>query len=231
MGKSLLRIMILCTPFMLVACGEGWEVQRIDNVVPYGGSRTAGTGVAYVRAKMMPEKALKVEPLVVAEPGVVVEADPVLDAEEIFSEAQVKGGAPHKKQIKKKQDVKKDEVSADPVISEKHSLNTQTGDVLAEVEKTEKTVAFAIQEKVHGASGLSAEEYIKHAPKKLVSVQVEAVEVANVMPAIAPDTIEIYENVVAQPAEEIISPKKDIFEFKSQGQYDLDDIYDDPFTD
>ncbi len=47
----------------LAACGEGWEFQR-TTAFPYGNERTAGTGVAYVLAKMMPEKELKIVPVV-----------------------------------------------------------------------------------------------------------------------------------------------------------------------
>ncbi|PCI57035.1 MAG: hypothetical protein COB36_01845 [Alphaproteobacteria bacterium] len=226
MGKYLLRFMVLCAPLMLVSCGEGWVVQRIDNVVPYG-SRTAGSGVAYVRAKMLPEKELKVEPITVTEPEPVIDVVPALDAEKIFNEAQTKGRAPVKKKT----------------VSEKLSKMNVTksdGDVLAEVEKIES-----------GASGLSAEEYIKQEPKRMANLsddvvkdalatetgQMEkSVDLANVMPAVNSEVeiesvIEVHENKVVKPAKEIISPKNDYFDFKSKGQYDLDDIYDDPFVD
>jgi hypothetical protein len=51
-----IRFLLLATPFLLSACGEGWEMVRTDKLVPYGNTRTAGTGVAYVLAKMMPKK-------------------------------------------------------------------------------------------------------------------------------------------------------------------------------
>ncbi len=241
MGKSLLRFMVLCAPLMLVSCGEGWEVQRIDNVVPYG-SRTAGSGVAYVRAKMMPEKELKVEPIAVVEPEPVVEAAPALDAEKIFNEAQTKGGAPMKKEAVAEEH-SSNSYGNNKAVAEKLSamgVNQSKDDVLAEVEKAE-----------NGTLELSAEEYIKQEPKKMAtfasgaakdSVVTEAVEVeksidvANVMPAAQSGAeiehvIEVHENKVVKPAKEIISPKNDYFDFKSQGQYDLDDIYDDPFAD
>ncbi len=56
------RLMIMALPFMLVACGDGWEAVRTDEIFPYGNQRTAGSGVMYVRAKMMPEKELKLTP-------------------------------------------------------------------------------------------------------------------------------------------------------------------------
>ncbi|PZQ47879.1 MAG: hypothetical protein DI551_02640 [Micavibrio aeruginosavorus] len=40
----------------LVACGEGYEMVQVRNQVPYTEERTAGPGVAYVRAHLMPEK-------------------------------------------------------------------------------------------------------------------------------------------------------------------------------
>ena len=89
MNKSHVRLFALFVPLLLGACGEGWEMQKVSNFVPYG-KRTAGSGVAYVRAQMMPEKELKIEPAI-EEP---VAAEPVLDAEEIFVEAQEKGGVP-----------------------------------------------------------------------------------------------------------------------------------------
>ncbi|MCB1782753.1 MAG: hypothetical protein KDI13_02045 [Alphaproteobacteria bacterium] len=45
---------------MLTACGDGWEAVRTDQILPYGNQRTAGTGVAYVRANMLPQKELVV---------------------------------------------------------------------------------------------------------------------------------------------------------------------------
>lgn len=47
----------------LSACGEGsgWEMQLTNTAFPYGNQRTAGSGVMYVRAKLLPEKALSLE--------------------------------------------------------------------------------------------------------------------------------------------------------------------------
>jgi hypothetical protein len=60
MPSRSLKYLILASPFLLTACGEGWEMIRTDQF-PYGNIRTAGTGVAYVRAKMLPQKELKLE--------------------------------------------------------------------------------------------------------------------------------------------------------------------------
>lgn len=64
MTKYLTRfICVLVVPFMLAGCGDGgeWEKTLTKTHFPYGNQRTAGSGVAYVLAKMMPEKSLKLE--------------------------------------------------------------------------------------------------------------------------------------------------------------------------
>ncbi len=96
--SKLVRFMILASPILLAACGEGWEMIRVDNVVPYGNTRTAGTGVAYVRAKMMPEKELKLEaavapaPMTTPPPPPPVATPPVPEKtmEDVFNEKQAK---------------------------------------------------------------------------------------------------------------------------------------------
>lgn len=45
----------------LTACGDGWEAKLSNTHFPYGNARTAGSGVIYVRAKMMPEKQIVLE--------------------------------------------------------------------------------------------------------------------------------------------------------------------------
>lgn len=58
------RLMIaLAGTLMLASCGEGsgWEWQLTNTMFPYGNQRTAGSGVVYVRAKMLPEKTLSLE--------------------------------------------------------------------------------------------------------------------------------------------------------------------------
>lgn len=53
---------LLSLPLMLAACGEGYEWQLTNTHFPYGNQRTAGSGVIYVLAKMMPEKSLNLQP-------------------------------------------------------------------------------------------------------------------------------------------------------------------------
>ena len=49
--------------FLLTGCGEGYEVIKTNTMFPYGNERTAGSGVAYVLAKMMPKNELNLEPV------------------------------------------------------------------------------------------------------------------------------------------------------------------------
>jgi hypothetical protein len=93
------KYLLLLAPLCLAACGEGWEMVRVTNVVPYGNSRTAGSGVAYVRAKMLPKKEVQLAP---AQAPVVVETkaetkveetkpeEPSKAMEKVFSKKQQK---------------------------------------------------------------------------------------------------------------------------------------------
>ena len=61
----------------LAACGEGYEMVQVRGQVPYTEERTAGPGVAYVRAHMMPEKSVVI-PSTMAAPQ-VQDAEPIFD--------------------------------------------------------------------------------------------------------------------------------------------------------
>lgn len=70
----------------LAACGEGYEMVKVRGQVPYTEERTAGPGVAFVRAHMMPEKTI-----VLPEPILAPQVSaPVKDAEPIFEQKQTK---------------------------------------------------------------------------------------------------------------------------------------------
>lgn len=73
--RRVVLVLSCVSPLALTACGEGWEPVEVRGKVPYTMERTAGPGVAYVRAHMMPEKTI-----VLPEPIV----SPVKDAEPIF---------------------------------------------------------------------------------------------------------------------------------------------------
>lgn len=243
MGKYPLRFMVFCAPLLLVSCGEGWEAQRVDNVVPYG-SRTAGSGVAYVRAKMLPEKDLKVDPMTT---DVELPVPPVLDAETIFIDAQTKGSAPAKP-IKNKVETEEHSLNNKAISEKLASMNSDVEAVLSDVENAE--ISVSSNKQAINSAELSAEEFINQQPKtmndepnkvlKKVSHDeldmAKSVDVAGVAPSSGTDisegnVIEVYENKVVKPAKEIISPKNDYHQVKPNGQHDLDDIYNDPFAD
>ena len=75
---------------LLAAC-DGYEMVRIEGMNPYTEERTAGVGVAYVRAHLLPEKG----PVLAAEtpPPLLPSAyQPVYtDAEPLFTARQSKG--------------------------------------------------------------------------------------------------------------------------------------------
>jgi hypothetical protein len=73
-------------PLMLSAC-EGYEMQLTDTHFPYGNERTAGSGVIYVRAKMMPEKTLQLQPVQRDMQARPIEGD---NMGEVFRESQRK---------------------------------------------------------------------------------------------------------------------------------------------
>ncbi len=80
--KTLRRVVFVVSglsTLCLAACGEGYEAVQVRGKVPYTEERTAGPGIAYVLAHMMPEKTM-VLPAPVSAPA----AAPVQDAEPIF---------------------------------------------------------------------------------------------------------------------------------------------------
>jgi hypothetical protein len=69
-------ILILSTaaPLLLLAACDGYEMQRYTGF-PYDNQRTAGSGVQYVLAKMMPTKGPVLEPAPVVAPA----AEPIIE--------------------------------------------------------------------------------------------------------------------------------------------------------
>ncbi len=97
--KKLLLLGAALPALALAGCGEGWEMKRYDGF-PYNNMRTAGSGVEYVRANLMPKRGTVIdimEPLddvyYDPPPEQIIEApadDLVQDADEIFEERQRK---------------------------------------------------------------------------------------------------------------------------------------------
>jgi hypothetical protein len=86
--KSIRRVVFVfagLSALGLSACGEGYDMVQVRDQVPYTEERTAGPGVAFVRAHMMPEKTL-----VLPEPVAVPQVQPVQDAEPIFQQKMLK---------------------------------------------------------------------------------------------------------------------------------------------
>lgn len=82
--KNIRRAVYLssCLPVIALAgCGEGYEMVMVRGQVPYTEERTAGPGVAYVRAHLMPEKTV-----ILPEPMMT----PVQDAAPIFEKKMEK---------------------------------------------------------------------------------------------------------------------------------------------
>lgn len=63
--RRTILILSAAAPLFLLSACDGYEMRLYDGF-PYGGARTAGHGVEYVLAKMMPTKGPVTEP--VAEP-------------------------------------------------------------------------------------------------------------------------------------------------------------------
>jgi len=98
MNQKFTRVLTISSVLLLASCGDGWEFKKSDSHFPYGNQRTAGSGVAYVLAKMMPEKELKIEPVAevapapTPEPVVQMVQPKIQPADTIFEEVQTKGG-------------------------------------------------------------------------------------------------------------------------------------------
>lgn len=91
--KNLGLMTVALLPLTLTACGgEGWELRKTTTTFPYGNQRTAGSGVEWVRASMMPAKGPVIEaPQPTPEPAPVVlpepAPEPVKPADPIFDKA------------------------------------------------------------------------------------------------------------------------------------------------
>ncbi len=93
--KTLLLIPSVALILPLGAC-DGLEFQSVDNMFPYGNKRTAGSGTAYVLAKMLPKKEMKLEAKTKVKPverkmeAKPAEKEVLNDMREMFREKQRK---------------------------------------------------------------------------------------------------------------------------------------------
>lgn len=207
MRSSYLRLVLLSTPLALAACGDGWEAVKTDQYFPYGNQRTAGSGTAYVLAKMLPEKELKLETTeTIEEPQ---EPEPSLEAEKIFNDAQTKGAPPSKG---------------------KSSIMEPTMDSL------EEDIEGAALDQVDEAQTLLAQDLttsIESTDEAEVTVSALEPSAGGLAPPppqnVYPNRVIEPSHVISMPEDHIISPKMDVMEFKTEGQRSLDQIYKDDF--
>jgi len=54
-------VLVALSVFALTGCGEGYELVKTNSYSPYSDERTAGSGYAYVRAKLLPKKDLNLK--------------------------------------------------------------------------------------------------------------------------------------------------------------------------
>lgn len=221
MRTSVIRIAVLCAPLLLAACGEGWEAQKTTDYFPYGDKRTAGSGVVYVRTKMMPEKELKVEPVVeVAPPAPVEEPKPALKADKIFTDAQTKGGSALPA-------VEKTEPVVEGEAKDSSALPEVTEDAVPD--KSSSLLRF------EHPQAAESEEHASSAAAATAAPTVTAMP-QDVQPQAGAEPFDEYKNAVAEPVRaiampdaEIVSPKRDFMMLSSEGKRSLSEIYDDTF--
>ncbi len=76
----------------LAGCGEGYEMVSYDGF-PYNNIRTAGSGIAYVRANLLPERGPVIEaaqpenvPVIQPEPAPEPIAEPIQETKDILED-------------------------------------------------------------------------------------------------------------------------------------------------
>lgn len=90
------RVFIFVAPFLLTACGEGYEQIRTTEYFPYGNQRTAGSVIAFVQSSLLPERQLNVK---------TVSEDPLFTFSENLSETI---GVPKQGEVKVLKQLEKD---------------------------------------------------------------------------------------------------------------------------
>ena len=175
--------------------------------MPYGNSRTAGSGVAYVRAKLLPKKELVVEPVMEeikaqeeskeASAETKSEPAPVLEAEEIFSEAQHKGtiseqAAPVEDDLQSA--LEKEEHSLlnalDALDADESYDRIKSAEEAEAVNENDEASYDALTpmpelEEKHSSlmydleDSMSTEDYIAQAPKRIIAPKVEVIKVSS----------------------------------------------------
>lgn len=251
MSRSLLRVSMLSLPLFLAACGEGWEPNKTTQYLPYGNERTAGSGIVYVRAKLMPEKDLNLESELkkaeVVESAPVEEVKSSLDADEIFTEAQTKSKS--KSTIK----TKEEHSSLHVQTQEEHAVLEKTAPMIDrrdsaedEVVEAREHVPLGSPEEALGVDLLSEEPAAgehEALPKHVRENQTLDFESGLLESELSPQAGDVLEEIVTIEVEaddlaertlrhsikEIVVPKRDTTSIMSVGQESLNEIYKNPF--
>ena len=241
MRLSSLHVALFVVPLFLAGCGDGWEAQRTTDIVPYGNTRTAGSGVVYVRAKMLPEKEIVVEQ---SEPE-------IKPADEVFTRAQTKGAvvpppaskieAPVKEEAAKedkKTEVK--EAQKEEPAKAAETKSTEPAEQIAPASGLEKSAPAIEQKKTyeqiidekqgsvapadvepHAGISLPGKTSTYHSPDGKASLEIVTVpEEVN---------IESKSNKSVMPVNEISSPMMDVYNREYEAEKSLEEIYSTPF--
>ncbi len=240
MRLSSLHVALFMVPLFLAGCGDGWEAQRTTDIVPYGNTRTAGSGVVYVRAKMLPEKEIVVEQ---SEPEIKT-------ADEVFTRAQTKGAvvpppaakvdAPVKEEAAKEdkkteiKEAQKDAPKAEEIKTTEPANQIAPASGLeksAPAIEQKKTYEQIIDEKQgsvapadvepHAGISLPSNTSTYHSPDGKASLEIVTVpEEVN---------IESKSNKSVMPVNEISSPMMDVYNREYEAEKSLEEIYSTPF--
>lgn len=256
MRSSHLHVTLFGVALLLTGCGDGWEVQRTSEIFPYGNQRTAGSGVMYVRAKMLPEKEIVVEQEKAPEA--------IKPADEVFAQAQTKGVSAkpvNKKVVENKpekavsEEVKKEDVRKD-VKDKKKSLEDAKEKSEVVPAAGEQSSAPVIEKKVEKTSDTkiaprkSYEQMLdENQGKSKIEPQKVEPEAGNIIgdqtfyrapppPNASLEIVEVPEekmleknsgNRSVMPVKEIRSPMMDIYNRDYEAEKSLEEIYSNPF--
>ena len=240
MRLSSLHVALFMVPLFLAGCGDGWEAQRTTDIVPYGNTRTAGSGVVYVRAKMLPEKKIVVEQ---SEPEIKT-------ADEVFTRAQTKGAvvpppaakldAPVKEEAAKEEKKTEIKEAQKDVPKPEEIKTTEPANQIAPASGAEKSAPAIEQKKTyeqiidekqgsispadvepHAGISLPGNSSTYHSPDGKASLEIVTVpEEVN---------IESKSNKSVMPVNEISSPMMDIYNREYEAEKSLEEIYSTPF--
>ncbi len=212
-------LFVVACSLTLSACGDGWETVEYSGRVPYTLERTAGSGIAYVRAKMLPEKELN-----------LTSADHL---EKQLSGSKDKGYAPKPK--KAHQEAKAAEPTSHKAAALQHTEPHAGEEALESFSSAEPIAPSSFREQppsitataapqdlpAHGQGGddfeavsITASDAPSPSPSD-IEQELESAAVAEISAASAPVAAE-------QP---ILAPKREVLTPLSQGERELNAIY------